>query len=71
MAAEIGDVGAGFAAAHGDEKGGVADEVVGEELRMGGGEVDACFAHSVDDDGMDVRAGVGSGGEGASLGGIG
>jgi len=71
LAAEIGDVGAGFAAAHGDEKGGVADEVVGEELRMGGGEVDACFAHSVDDDGMDVRAGVGSGGEGASLGGIG
>ena len=71
FAAQVGDVGAGFAATHGDEQGGVAGQVVGEELGVGGREVDACFAHGFDDDGMDVGARVGAGGEGAGLRGIG
>jgi hypothetical protein len=71
FATKVGEVGAGFSAAHGDEQGGIAGEVVGEELGVGGGEVDADFAHGVDDDGVDVRAGVGAGGDGAGLGGVG
>jgi hypothetical protein len=70
FAAKVRDIGAGFAATHGDEKRGVAGDYVGEELGLGGVEIDADFAHGFYDDRVDARAGVGSCGEGAGLCGV-
>ncbi len=71
VAEEAGDVRAVVSAAHGDEEVGVLGEFGGELAGVGAGEVEADLLHDGEDFGVDAGAGVGSGGDGVSPGGVG
>lgn len=59
IALQAGHVRALISAAHRDEHGRSAREILGQPLRAAATEVNTCFAHHVDDDRMDAIAGLG------------